>query len=497
MARSKSDTNSDLAGNLEPGEVIDVVEFSINGDGLVRLRCSVGWVSLKPHLLIKLEEEEEDGVPPPVHDANDSPGWKTSPQRRQLPMESPTSASRRRHSVAVEGVQAVSELAEGLAKWMGKPGEQVFIVKQSHLPKAPNTIELKVGGMGVHLFDGPLPLGTFLYSELLTWRMEDGVLWLTTKKTKKTKSRQVGFKCARGGEIGKLMHDHATAMASQAKTDDDDGSKSPRGASNEVQSFAVSQSHLGKKVPKKVQLSIGKIGLQLSSGQHQLQTFRFVEIKSWGTDKSTISLKLVNGDDFTLWTAESKQISEALVESTLPFAKTRPAAAEPPAVSHGLQLPGGDEEDVLAELERELTPRAEDGGEAEDLLAVLESSPGEEEDILADLERELTPRAEDRGEAEDLIAVLENRVPLPGIMEDEDGDCGEDILADLERALSPAAGARGDSLDELAAELGAGVSTSYADVLHSYGDEGVGLAELEAELDGIRRSGPARGSKTP
>ena len=36
---------SDRLGALEPGEVITALETRVNGDGILRVRCSFGWLS--------------------------------------------------------------------------------------------------------------------------------------------------------------------------------------------------------------------------------------------------------------------------------------------------------------------------------------------------------------------------------------------------------------------------------------------------------------------
>ena len=48
---------------LDAGQVIEVVESVRLDSNIVRLRCAQGWISLKPHLLIKLEDHRPEDTP--------------------------------------------------------------------------------------------------------------------------------------------------------------------------------------------------------------------------------------------------------------------------------------------------------------------------------------------------------------------------------------------------------------------------------------------------
>ena len=45
MLRAGFELTSDTLGALEPGEVITALETHVNGDGILRVRCSFGWLS--------------------------------------------------------------------------------------------------------------------------------------------------------------------------------------------------------------------------------------------------------------------------------------------------------------------------------------------------------------------------------------------------------------------------------------------------------------------
>lgn len=59
----------------------------------------------------------------------------------------------------------------------GNPGEQVFHVQQSHIPKTKKDIQLKVGGMGVTLFEGPRMIKSYLYYDLKGWSVTLASIW--------------------------------------------------------------------------------------------------------------------------------------------------------------------------------------------------------------------------------------------------------------------------------------------------------------------------------
>jgi hypothetical protein len=54
LVRAGVEVSTEEAGKLEPDDVVTVTEVSKNSTGTVRLKCKMGWVSFKPHLVRKL-----------------------------------------------------------------------------------------------------------------------------------------------------------------------------------------------------------------------------------------------------------------------------------------------------------------------------------------------------------------------------------------------------------------------------------------------------------
>ena len=136
--------NSQRKGKLDEGEIVDVKEIE-NIDGKVRLRCASGWFTMNHRRVEKLSHEDMGPMAPKNSEGTVS-----------------TTISRR-GSVAVDGIGAVQQSASLAAIQLGKLAEQVFEVTQSHLPKASERIQIKIGGMGVSLYDGPTPLASYIY----------------------------------------------------------------------------------------------------------------------------------------------------------------------------------------------------------------------------------------------------------------------------------------------------------------------------------------------
>lgn len=120
----------------------------------------------------------------------------------------------------------------------GDAGEKIFTVtmkdngKKSD-GKAAQKVQLKVGQMGIQLFDGPQLLDSFMYANLGAWEYKAGkrllVLVVTSfgagsgspRTPKKGAPAGCEFGCTStdGVEICKLMTDHATAMVQQKRSE--------------------------------------------------------------------------------------------------------------------------------------------------------------------------------------------------------------------------------------------------------------------------------------
>jgi hypothetical protein len=152
-----------------------------------------------------------------------------SPSAVRLPPATAPNAGQdskgRRESVSATGVTGVVDLARQAAEESGQAGEAVFDVTQEHIRKASKSVQLKIGQMGVHLFDGPVPLASWPYSKIELWEYKPGEgerrgvfrVYISGKETKKKLELDFGCKRAEGQAMCKLMMEHAQQMV-RAKT---------------------------------------------------------------------------------------------------------------------------------------------------------------------------------------------------------------------------------------------------------------------------------------
>ena len=108
-------------------------------------------------------------------------------------------------------------LGETVAKDLGLVEERVFKVGQLHLSKAPHLVQLKVGGMGLTVFDGATLLESHLYSTIKSWEVANESKHLVLQLTGKAKGKKpndIKFEVLGddGPAIAKLMEDHAKVV---------------------------------------------------------------------------------------------------------------------------------------------------------------------------------------------------------------------------------------------------------------------------------------------
>lgn len=84
-------------------------------------------------------------------------------------------------------------------------------VTQTHLKKASPLVHLKVGGMGVSLFDGGQPLGSYIYTQIRKWTVQDHGHELVLEFCDGSKNLVVSSADAR--IIADLMGRHAASVA--------------------------------------------------------------------------------------------------------------------------------------------------------------------------------------------------------------------------------------------------------------------------------------------
>ena len=133
----------------------------------------------------------------------------------------------RRASIAVDWINEVVHEAEAAAAELGAVAEMTFDVEQTHLKRVSPRIQMKVGGMGVSLYDGPTPIETYMYQKIGSGK-NHLVSWGTNEKSGtvffKLSSSRLEFKAETqmACEIVELMMQHAKSIRSQQRKNTDD-----------------------------------------------------------------------------------------------------------------------------------------------------------------------------------------------------------------------------------------------------------------------------------
>ena len=159
------------------------------------------------------EDDDEDDVDTPL----------PAPARPHEDSARIGNISGRRASVAEAGISEVGALAESIAAELGTVAEKVFMVNQEHVKKARPLCELKVGGMGLVLLDGPKVLETYRYQSFKSWMYGASGVTLFVKPTGGRKTGvEIFFGTSDGQAICELMTAHALAMRAIKKTASED-----------------------------------------------------------------------------------------------------------------------------------------------------------------------------------------------------------------------------------------------------------------------------------
>lgn len=210
--RQSREVSSATLGQIEEGALITVSD-AVFSDGAPQLLCEGvfgrGWVRFESQLLAK-KKRRGSKVRGVASREDDTAGGK--PRRR------PARRAPRRHSVAEDGVSGVSALGAEVAKSLGVAAEEVFTVAQKHLKKAPTLIQLKVGGMGLTLFDGARLLESIHYSTIISWQLTAADKKLTIeKKGQKNKEISLEYIGEAGETISELMSNHCLEVKKAKK----------------------------------------------------------------------------------------------------------------------------------------------------------------------------------------------------------------------------------------------------------------------------------------
>ena len=177
---------------LEAGDVIEVTDVKKSKNGTIRLRCDNGWLSNKPHLVLKLDEDGEPIEPQkaPKMDAFDS------------------------SSASSSASKAPFLTADEMAEELGLAGDRSFEVTQSHIKKkgVPKVVQLKVGGMGLNLFNGDKVLESHLYFGMKGWNYSKKHQTFDIQ-FKSVKAPPIQLKTPDGLEIAEMMGSHTQHLA--------------------------------------------------------------------------------------------------------------------------------------------------------------------------------------------------------------------------------------------------------------------------------------------
>jgi hypothetical protein len=216
--RAGMELDSEKLPTLHEGNIVACIEAKENSEGKVRMHLDgKGWISYKPHLMIRVDAEGNH------IDGDGNPIVKNQPKISPMPK---FNATRRRHSVSVSGVTGVTGELSHFQGLTG-PGEQVFSVTQKHIKRAKTDIHLKVGGMGVTLFDGPNMLESYLYFDIAGWtygKEEDNFVLQIKSGNKKIKfGTQPGDK----DKIAKAMNTHAMGLAKATRKQAKESKETP------------------------------------------------------------------------------------------------------------------------------------------------------------------------------------------------------------------------------------------------------------------------------
>jgi hypothetical protein len=211
--RQTAHMSSDECGELDLKEEVDVLEAvrvpdaSKKGAEKVRVQCAKGWFSMT--------SGAAKYVDPKAASAGNGKG-------------------KRKYSVSMHGIGEATSLGAQQAAALGAEPEDVFNVKH-HEPlyskkSKSEVLQLKVGGMGIDIFDGPTKLEGLLYTKIARWTINAKKEWGNDKlscikieinqTTPGKGSRLLVLGCPEGNEneVAKLMKKHATGIAAAKRS---------------------------------------------------------------------------------------------------------------------------------------------------------------------------------------------------------------------------------------------------------------------------------------
>eukprot|EP01043_Picozoa_sp_COSAG02_P009783 COSAG02_NODE_336_length_24344_cov_63.239101_2_plen_808_part_00 len=213
--RAGPELDTEQSDGIEVGTIVDVTEAAMNNAGTIRLKCDAGWFSLKSHLAVKLDDEGK----PLSHSFCRSA---MACDARALPHAgNPIEDGTAKKKIDTTGISADSVAvpagteAEDLAKELGMLGDATFEVKQKYIKKTPQgnkcpeQVQLKVGGMGLNVFAGQMPVANYLYFAIKGWTYSQRE---ETFEVALKSGEKLRFSTKQGAEIAENMNEHASSL---------------------------------------------------------------------------------------------------------------------------------------------------------------------------------------------------------------------------------------------------------------------------------------------
>ena len=187
----------------------------------------------------------------------------------------------------------------------------MFQCKQNHIKKAPKTVQLQIGSMGLTFYDKDMkPLQNLMYMKLNSWTASDKSVELYVSDPDKKDGKKVTIKFDNADDSHKvvqLMEDKATQLATQHKKN---------------RKFKVKQSHLDE-VPAAVNLQVtdeavlllgeaGKVVQQILLADIEKSEKR--SIADGARQKRCLVLTMLEGDEIFLTTDKAEAIARMITE---------------------------------------------------------------------------------------------------------------------------------------------------------------------------------------
>ena len=187
----------------------------------------------------------------------------------------------------------------------------MFQCKQSHIKKAPKTVQLQIGSMGLTFYDKDMkPLQNLMYMKLNSWTASDKSVELYVSDPDKKDGKKVTIKFDNvddSHKVVQLMEDKATQLATQHKKN---------------RKFKVKQSHL-EEAPAAVNLQVTDVAvLLIGEAGKVVQEILLADIEKsekrsiadGARQKRCLVLTMLEDDEIVLTTDKAEAIARMITE---------------------------------------------------------------------------------------------------------------------------------------------------------------------------------------